>query len=213
MHSICAPQIKAARALLDWSQEDLAVKAQLSLNTIRKLEMGCVAPRSDTARTIRQAMENAGIEFLDHEGVRRKFEDLKDFRGAQACERFYCDLLRTAIESNGEILASVESETFFMRCCGMAENYSKRLEQMNAVASVKCLTGVTPKFLSGVLECRVIPKQLRGPLNYFVYGDQHAFALRDNGNDIRFIIFKSIHLAMQYRQQFLDQWESAALIQ
>lgn len=43
-----ARQIKAARALLDWSQEDLAIRAALSIATIRKIESGALSPRDKT---------------------------------------------------------------------------------------------------------------------------------------------------------------------
>lgn len=65
MYPIHARQIKAARAILNWSQQDLAQSTGLSITTIRKLEMGFISPRNTTTNVIRQAIEGAGIEFLD----------------------------------------------------------------------------------------------------------------------------------------------------
>jgi predicted transcriptional regulator len=64
MQHIRAGQIKAARAFLDWSQEDLAIVTGLSLTTIRNLEMGYISPRNATTHVVRQAIENAGLEFI-----------------------------------------------------------------------------------------------------------------------------------------------------
>ena len=59
-------QIKAAHALLDWSQLDLADAANVSIPTVKRLEAddGCLGGRNETATRIRTALERAGIEFL-----------------------------------------------------------------------------------------------------------------------------------------------------
>jgi ribosome-binding protein aMBF1 (putative translation factor) len=43
-----ADQIRAARAYLNWSQEDLAAAAELSVATIRQIETGHISPRDKT---------------------------------------------------------------------------------------------------------------------------------------------------------------------
>src|ERR1700730_15162868 len=67
-------QIKAARALLGWSQEDLAAMAGVSVPTVKRLEAadGLLGGREDTGTKLRGALERAGIEFTNgkHPGVR-----------------------------------------------------------------------------------------------------------------------------------------------
>src|ERR1700677_4007933 len=60
-------QIKAARALLGWSQEDLASKSGVSYPTIARLESadGELGGRDDTAAKIISAIEAAGVEFTN----------------------------------------------------------------------------------------------------------------------------------------------------
>ena len=69
-------KIRAARALLDWSQQQLADKAIVSLNAVARLEKGLVDPRVSTVMAIQKALTKAGIEFLaadqKGEGVRLK---------------------------------------------------------------------------------------------------------------------------------------------
>jgi transcriptional regulator with XRE-family HTH domain len=71
-------QIKAACALLDWSQERLAEAAGVSIPTIKRLEAsdGELGGRSDTAAKIQSALTRAGVEFISEndgeEGVRRR---------------------------------------------------------------------------------------------------------------------------------------------
>jgi predicted transcriptional regulator len=63
-------QIKAARALLDWPQEQLASAANVSIPTIKRLEAhdGPLGGRTDTGDKIKAALEKAGIEFIDENG-------------------------------------------------------------------------------------------------------------------------------------------------
>lgn len=67
-------QIRAARALLGWSQQQLADKAIVSLNALARLEKGNVDSRMSTIIAIQKALTKAGIEFLavdqKGEGVR-----------------------------------------------------------------------------------------------------------------------------------------------
>jgi predicted transcriptional regulator len=63
-------QIKAARALLAWSQADLADRSGISEPTIARLEAidGELGGRGDTTQKIRAAIEAAGIEFITANG-------------------------------------------------------------------------------------------------------------------------------------------------
>jgi DNA-binding XRE family transcriptional regulator len=63
-------QIKAARALVAWPQEQLASAADVSIPTIKRLEAqdGPLGGRSETGVKIRRALERAGVEFLDENG-------------------------------------------------------------------------------------------------------------------------------------------------
>jgi transcriptional regulator with XRE-family HTH domain len=67
-------QIKAARALLGWSQDDLAAMAGVSVPTVKRLEAadGLLGGREDTGIRLRGALERAGVEFTNgnHPGVR-----------------------------------------------------------------------------------------------------------------------------------------------
>ena len=67
---ITTRQVKAARALLGWSQGDLARHAGVSEPTIARLESvnGDLGGREGTSEKIRLALENAGIEFIDENG-------------------------------------------------------------------------------------------------------------------------------------------------
>lgn len=64
---LTAAQIKAARALIDWSQPQLAEAAGLSMPTIRRME-GPLGPGRSTAanvEAVKKSLEAAGVVFLE----------------------------------------------------------------------------------------------------------------------------------------------------
>ena len=73
---ISTGQVRAARALLRWTAEDLANAAEVGVATIRRMEVmdGVPAGNVKTLIAIQQALEGAGIEFIgnpdDGPGVR-----------------------------------------------------------------------------------------------------------------------------------------------
>jgi predicted transcriptional regulator len=65
---ISAAQCRAARALIEWSQQDLANHAAVGVVTVHQLEAGVSQPRRATLDVIRRALEAAGVEFIDENG-------------------------------------------------------------------------------------------------------------------------------------------------
>ena len=67
---LTSAQIRAARALLRWSAEDLARASTLGVTTIRRAEL---AERETSMTTVndsavRRTLEAAGVEFIDGNG-------------------------------------------------------------------------------------------------------------------------------------------------
>jgi transcriptional regulator with XRE-family HTH domain len=67
---LTSAQIRAARALVRWSADDLARETTLSVTTIRRAELreSETSLTSANDRAIRQALESAGVEFIDENG-------------------------------------------------------------------------------------------------------------------------------------------------
>jgi transcriptional regulator with XRE-family HTH domain len=73
---IFGSQVRAARALLRWTANDLAERSKLGIMTIRRAEAvdGPLPITVANAETIKRTLEAAGIEFTngDARGVRMK---------------------------------------------------------------------------------------------------------------------------------------------
>jgi predicted transcriptional regulator len=63
-------QLKAARNLVGWSQQELAAAASISLPTIKRLEaaQGWLGGRQTTGQKIQMALEKAGVQFINENG-------------------------------------------------------------------------------------------------------------------------------------------------
>lgn len=62
------PQIRAGRALIGWTQDQLAAASGLPKRTIARIELSEVSPRQSTLLSIRKALEDAGVDFIPENG-------------------------------------------------------------------------------------------------------------------------------------------------
>jgi transcriptional regulator with XRE-family HTH domain len=85
---VTSQQLRAARALLDWTSGDLARTSGVSEPTIWRLEAvrGLLGGRPETAEKLIRALEAAGVEFLDHgqPGVRLRKHVVAEAEHARA---------------------------------------------------------------------------------------------------------------------------------
>lgn len=67
---VSVSQIKAARALVDWSQDRLAEASGISIPTVKRLEArsGELGGRQDTVDRLVAALETAGVVFITENG-------------------------------------------------------------------------------------------------------------------------------------------------
>ena len=65
---IAPEQSRAARGWLDWTQQELATRANVSLSTVRDFEAGRRAPIKNNLDALKASFEAAGVELLWAEG-------------------------------------------------------------------------------------------------------------------------------------------------
>ncbi|MGH6845881.1 MAG: helix-turn-helix domain-containing protein [Methylocella sp.] len=108
-------QIRAGRALLDWSQEQLAEKAKVGLSSVRDYEKERRGGEAGGAKAIRLALEDQGVVFLPSEGdlgpgVRLTAKTPNVLRRPTKLGR--CDALMISVEWRGreiEVFVSQEA--------------------------------------------------------------------------------------------------------
>lgn len=65
---ITAAQCRAARALIEWSVDDLAKTSRIDSKTIEDFELRYHAPSDNDKRRIRVALEEGGVIFIPENG-------------------------------------------------------------------------------------------------------------------------------------------------
>jgi len=214
-NSISSKQVKAARALLDWSQEELAQRSRLSVATIRKLEAGNISPRGKTNDSLRQAFENAGLDFLDSNGLREKPEDITVYHGKEGTAAFFDDVYQTVKGPGGEIVVvCISEEPFAEALDDYLEFHVSRMLSLKHKVSVKCI--ITENYIytpaSSYCEYRSISKAYVDSVPFYVYGDNYAIFLFDADPMPKIIVHHSALLAKAYRRQFHSMWDKAAVL-
>ena len=63
------PQLRAARGLLGWSQNELAEAARVGLSTIRRMEAsnGPLRGTAENVWKVQKALEEAGVIFINED--------------------------------------------------------------------------------------------------------------------------------------------------
>lgn len=61
-------QLRAARVLLNWTQADLAAAASVAPLTVKRAETETTVISPKTREALRDALENAGVEFIPENG-------------------------------------------------------------------------------------------------------------------------------------------------
>jgi DNA-binding XRE family transcriptional regulator len=207
---ISAEQIKAARAMLDWTQDALAQASGLSLNTIHSLENGHLSLRS--SMTVRKALECKGFEFFGTNGLCRRTDESRIYEGTGSCDKFYDDMLATARDKGGEIAAVFWSQDMLAKSLGVGNsNQLERLEQLGRCARVKCLLidAIGLPLDMPFFEFRTMTNYHGFPFPTFTYDDKTAIVLSKGGADFTYFVAQSIDIAQAGLKEFTRLWNSA----
>ena len=67
---LTSDQIRAARALLRWSAQDLADKAGIGISTVQRMENaeGVPSASGKNLEAVQRTLEKAGVEFITENG-------------------------------------------------------------------------------------------------------------------------------------------------
>ncbi|MDD3370661.1 MAG: helix-turn-helix transcriptional regulator [Alphaproteobacteria bacterium] len=206
---LSAGQIRAGRALLNWSQEDLAHACRLSVSTVRKLELGYMSPRHATTRVIRQCMEKAGLEFIEPNGVRRRPDSVTVYEGSRGMASLIEDIEKAVRKDKSEILIVTDLETANFPdtdfCVRLADAIS------GGGVKIKCLIPDTFQipFAMPNFEYRAVSKNYVNSIPFFVYGDRQALIVAEAASTVKIVSIESPFAAWAGHRQFYSMWEMA----
>lgn len=217
--SITTAQIRGARGILNWSQQDLAQRTGISATSIGAIENGQTTPRESTLATIRKTFENSGIEFIGFEGVRVQSSYVQTLKGEEGFSAFLDDVYNTAVQYGTEknptqvFLSNVAHENW-VKWMGPDrwENHTRRMTEHKNVMDVRIIVkeGDWNFPAKAYSKYKWFPKDLFNDKSFYSYHDRLAF-LNFKNDDVEITIIKQPAFAEGYRTLFLIAWDHFAI--
>ncbi len=206
---VTARQIKAARALLGWTQADLARAAGLHPNVVLRLESEKANPRATTLQKIKQSCEEAGLHFRGQRGVEMK-EDLFEtqrFEGPDFIRRLTDDCLRLMKSPADEVLNVVTDEVFFdLADAGQNKRFYAHMSKTGFRERYLVTQQSAPPKNKDQAVYRRLPQEALGTIAYVVYANRVGF-LQWRTREV--LLIKNAALAQTFRDQFTFLWNMA----
>lgn len=206
-----ASQIRAARALLDWTIEDLAKITGLSKDSIKNVERGHTQPRINTRIVIEEAFEKAGIEFLPGSGVRKKNNLITTLTGEYANRQLLDDVYATLVARENAcvyITGVKETQSIDSVDYEYLEKHIQRLLKANIKEKLIVEEGDST-FIAPSYSYRWIAEQYFENVPIQVYGDKIAFV--DWGPPEQIVIIQNKGFAMAMQKLLDFAWQNCAV--
>ncbi|MCB1563077.1 MAG: helix-turn-helix transcriptional regulator [Alphaproteobacteria bacterium] len=215
MDVITPAQCRAARALLNWSQPDLARRCGVHVQTISNFEHETSTPTKTTLTRIALTLANEGVELGKHDGVKRKSSDIATFKGKEGFALFRLDVLEAAQRDGADICISNLDERLFDKWGEGDVNDNYR----NAMAEIrKTRPGFKFRSLSKKgdthfsahrhSEYRWVDPEQFGEFPFYIYGTKTAMILFERDNIEIFVINHPVVTGF-FRAKFEKDWSRA----
>ena len=207
---ISPQQIRAGRALLDWTQLQLSERSGVSRASIKNIEKGITAPRMDSIEAITKAFEDSGLEFLPGNGVRERDQIVTVFEGEGTEERLLNDIYQTMLlEGGDEVLISgleeMNPETN-PKEYALAKTHLDRLKNIGVKERILGKEG-NNNYIAPWHWYRKLPKEGFVSIPLFIYGSK--IALSTDTTPYKSIVINNSLFADSCRQLFNFVWERA----
>lgn len=206
-------QIRAARALLNWSQPDLARASDLATSSVKNVESECGTARKETLEAICDAFERNGVEFMAGSGVRMKSNSVLVHESRDATVQLLDTIYRhAAVSPEREVCILGLDETYSVETDGLLPiiNHVGRLREAGIRERILIREGDT-RFLNTPDCYRWLPAgyfNRNAPI--YIFGDRvavHSGSLRR-----RTVIIESRPLSQHLKALFNLLWDEVALL-
>lgn len=104
MDIISPEQSRAARALLNITRDDLSELSGVSAGIIGRFETGGTDTRVKSVNQLRLALESAGVDFLNLEGVTKRQEKIRTYQGESIHRMLLDEIYHDLKAEGGEVL-------------------------------------------------------------------------------------------------------------
>lgn len=206
-------QLRAARALLNWSRADLAKRSGISEPTIHRFENGTNEPEARTAQKLLNILEASGIELSDNHGVRFKSHNVEVYEGPGRFDEFYDFIYEHLKQFGGTVCISSSDARLYARYRKTPELHRERMRQLVKRGKVKfrilAEEGDHHLTASSYAQYRWLPKESFAPTSFYAFGECLALISFTHEPAPYVLLIKSGPFAKTYRMTFKASWEKA----
>jgi transcriptional regulator with XRE-family HTH domain len=209
---LTAKQIKAARAMLDWSRATLSALSGVSEPNIIRLEAGGDA-RSETLAKLSLVFENNGIVFTATGGLEPARPELRTYQGTSGVQSFFDDVYETLSQMGGEVVITGFDEELVTGGPEFDADYVDRMSKLNNY-NMRCLIkeGDTNFVASSYCDYRWSKFDEFQPVPFYAYGNKIAFIEYSVPVDAPLIvILNSRSISNAFRAHFESMWRAAKM--
>lgn len=206
-------QIKAARAMLDWSAEDLGKRVGVVKTTISAIETGRSNGSVEVLGAIVKALESGGIEFQTDGGVRPRQNKVLTLQGREGFAAFREDILAEASIASLNVCVSNVDEREFDKwgAGGVNDAYIVKMRE-HKPKQFRILVKENDTYFTGdYASYRWLPAKSFGEISFFIYAQKTAIISFENDNFEVFIINQP-KITSFYRKDFEKMWAQARTV-
>lgn len=208
MHILSPSQCRAARALLGWSQPDLAEASKLNVQTICAFEKEIGSPSKTTLQKILSAFSGY-VDFIDDIGVQHKSPKIKIYKGRNEFIEFMKSVYETVKDCGGKICVANVDERTFEKWLGEEEDtaHMKRMESVKNLNFRVLLKEGDDYFSSPYCEYKWTHKERYDEVPLYLYGNKTALIVF--GELPTVYVLSAPEITAMFHHQFEMLWSAA----
>lgn len=216
MQIITPAQCRAARALLNWSQPELAQRCDVHVQTISNFEKESSTPSKTTLEKIVSTFMNEAVVFTEDQGVKLRPSFSRSYHGAEGFRAFMDDVYETARIAGGDLCLLNSKPSNWIVLLGEDWYYKVHSARMEAIADKFRLRITTREgeynFISNrFAEYRWVPRHIWNQHSFYAYGDKIAFLNFDH-DDVAVFVLTHPQLAKTHKFLFNLVWDQYSII-
>jgi len=209
---ISASQLRAARAHLDMSQDDVALAAGITKYTLSNIERGATDGSSRSLEALQQFYERHGLQFTDNDGIKIVYSDVSSYEGTSGFIAFMNDVVETMQEQPGTYCVSNVDENNWLKWLGVEEAVKLR-DRINAIpgihAHILVKEGDHTTF-APYAEYRALPADVfYDNTSYYVYADKFAL-IHFSANNVIIRVLHNRYFTESFKLMFYRFWDMMA---
>lgn len=209
---LTAAQLRAARAHLDLSQDDVAAATGITKYTLSNIERGATEASSKSLEALQSFFERKGLSFTADDGVRMIKSDVRSYEGTAGFCEFMWDVYETMKANPGTYCVSNVDERNWIKWMGVEQldDFVKKMASLQNVRAHIIIKEGDEVVVDNHAEYRTISADLfYDNTCFYVYADKLAL-IRFESNNVIVRVLQNKYFSESFKLMFYRFWDKFA---